>query len=142
MGETHFYILYLSAIISHKEPQQDAPRLRPSTEEERQSAKSHYPTYYKTMVRQFDQHTGEEMTPAYDVPQNPSIIYQPPGVPLENVLPQSAGFISKFSRMNPQGAKELRDHVYAPQPVAPKVPAPWETGPWDSPTFTHVSQPA
>ena len=90
------------------------------------------------MVRQYDQQTGEELTPAYEVPRSPSIIYQPPGVPVDGV-PHSAGFIAKFSRMNPQGAKELRDHVYAPRPVAPKVPAPWETGPWDSPPITYVS---
>ena len=125
---------------SDKLVKQDAKRLRPPTEEDPSTAKSHFPTYYKTMERQFDQHTGEELTPAYDVPRSPSIIYQPPGVPVDGMMPQSAGFISKFSRMNPHGAKELRNYVYGPRPAVPPVPAPWESGPRESPTVTQVSE--
>lgn len=69
----------------------------------------HYPNWTRSIVPQFDQHTGEEISPFYFVPTNPSLINTPPGVP-DTVV--SARFYDSYSRMVPLVANQNRDHVY------------------------------
>ncbi|KAI1781003.1 hypothetical protein F4818DRAFT_451257 [Hypoxylon cercidicola] len=68
----------------------------------------HYPHYLTHRVRQYDIRTGEEISPLYDVPIDPSIIYTPPGVNEDAPAPQV--FRDKYSRMAPLAARDVRDH--------------------------------
>ena len=56
-----------------------------------------------------DQETGEELTPEYDVPLNPSIIYTPPGT-----VPHfwSSAFQERYNRMVPLIAQKHRNVLY------------------------------
>ncbi|KAL7624025.1 hypothetical protein AAE478_005582 [Parahypoxylon ruwenzoriense] len=85
-------------------------RHRPPTPEYPTLRKEHYPYYYVTARSQVDENTGEKISPYYDVPTNPSIIYSPPGVP-EKIY-GSANFQGKYSRMAPLDAKALLDQRY------------------------------
>ncbi|RYP09381.1 hypothetical protein DL764_001322 [Monosporascus ibericus] len=95
----------------------ETERRRPPTPEEPRPAKDRCPYwYYRDAIRQWDKYTGQELTPYYLVPTNPSIIYTPPGIPVSE-LPPSAGFIAKFSRMDPIAARKMRDHIYCKHPT-------------------------
>ncbi|KAI0095592.1 hypothetical protein F4814DRAFT_179582 [Daldinia grandis] len=74
------------------------------------SAKDHYPHYLEDAKAQRDYYTGEEFSPLYQVPQSPSLIYTPPGVPDISYAPTA--FLAQYDRMAPLHAKKLRDHVY------------------------------
>ncbi|RYP35763.1 hypothetical protein DL768_010968 [Monosporascus sp. mg162] len=97
--------------------EEETERRRPPTPEEPRPPKDRRPYwYYRDAIRQWDKYTGQELTPYYLVPTNPSIIYTPPGIPVSE-LPPSAGFITKFSRMDPIAAREMRDHIYGKHPT-------------------------
>ncbi len=74
----------------------------------------HFPSYLRKSIRQEDAITGAYISPHYLPPTSPSLVFTPPGVPIDT-LPYSAGFISKFSRMDPLAAKEMREHWYRGQ---------------------------
>ncbi|XXG97187.1 hypothetical protein Hte_003482 [Hypoxylon texense] len=66
----------------------------------------HFPYYLTNPVRQFDAKTGEEISPLYDVPTDPSIIYTPPGV--DEGAHITKEFRDKYCRMAPLAAEGLR----------------------------------
>ncbi|KAI1210293.1 uncharacterized protein F4807DRAFT_459670 [Annulohypoxylon truncatum] len=58
-----------------------------------------YPTYIYDAKSQFDQNNGEPVTPEYNVPTSPSIVYTPPGIP---EMPfKTNTFLELYSRMHP-----------------------------------------
>ncbi|KAI0385361.1 hypothetical protein F5Y04DRAFT_291990 [Hypomontagnella monticulosa] len=67
------------------------------------------PQYVQNHLPQIDQETGEELTPEYDVPLNPSIIYTPPGT-----VPHfwSSAFQERYNRMVPLIAQKHRNVLY------------------------------
>ncbi|RYP23281.1 hypothetical protein DL765_001190 [Monosporascus sp. GIB2] len=97
--------------------EEETERRRQPTPKEPRPPKDRCPYwYYRDAIRQWDKYTGQELTPYYLVPTNPSIIYTPPGIQATE-LPPSAGFITKYSRMDPIAAKEMRDYVYCKHPT-------------------------
>lgn len=66
--------------------------------------------YYRSAVPQFDEISGDSLSPYYKVPSSPSIIYTPPGIP-NNVVPP-VNFQVQYSRMNPVAALKLRELRY------------------------------
>ncbi|KAI1083956.1 hypothetical protein F5B20DRAFT_594508 [Whalleya microplaca] len=96
-------------------------RRRPPTPEYPATPKDHFPTYYTKAETQYDQISGEEMSPYYIVPSSPSIIYTPPG--LDPKIFPSAAFQEKYSRMLPLVARDLRNKQYG-HPAVPASPTP------------------
>ncbi|KAI1471046.1 uncharacterized protein F4812DRAFT_467251 [Daldinia caldariorum] len=84
-----------------------AQRMRP---EGPAPVKDHFPQYLQDMKLQRDYQTGEELSPLYNVPDDPSLIFTPPGLPDRQYAP--AKFLTQYDRMAPMEAKNLRDHVY------------------------------
>ncbi|OTB13465.1 hypothetical protein K445DRAFT_165006 [Daldinia sp. EC12] len=72
--------------------------------------KDHYPYYLEDAKPQKDHKTGEEFSPLYHVPEDPSLIFTPPGVPNSSYAPTA--FLAQYDRMAPLEAKKLRDHLY------------------------------
>ena len=72
--------------------------------------KDHYPYYLDDAKPQRDHKTGEEFSPLYHVPEDPSLIFTPPGVPNSSYAPTA--FLAQYDRMAPMEAKKLRDHLY------------------------------
>ncbi|KAI1800737.1 hypothetical protein F4811DRAFT_495385 [Daldinia bambusicola] len=85
----------------------DTQRMRP---EGPAPVKDHFPYYLEDMKPQRDYQTGEEFSPLYNVPDDPSLIFTPPGVPDRSYAPPK--FLTQYDRMAPMEAKKLRDHVY------------------------------
>ncbi|OTB03385.1 hypothetical protein M426DRAFT_12536 [Hypoxylon sp. CI-4A] len=88
---------------------EDAARTRPLAPTA-SSYVSHYPHYLKSAKSQVDQYTGEEISPWYNVPHTPSIVFTPPGVPDNSYAPVS--FLEKYTHMAPDEAKQHRNHIY------------------------------
>ncbi|KAI1388892.1 uncharacterized protein F4822DRAFT_429508 [Hypoxylon trugodes] len=81
--------------------------------------KDHYPAYLKGAQSQVDKNTGEEFSPFYNVPQNPSLIWSPPGVADDAYAP--ATFLRGYNLMLPLDGKKRLDRVYGRQ--SSSVPA-------------------
>lgn len=73
--------------------------------------RDHYPYYLADRVRQYDELTGEEISPLYAVPTQPSLIYTPPGVDEHAVVRQN--FRDKYVRMVPEVAQEVQEYLAA-----------------------------
>ncbi|KAI1506499.1 hypothetical protein F5X99DRAFT_423135 [Biscogniauxia marginata] len=85
-------------------------RQRPPTPEVPRTPKDHYPYYYNDYEAQSDEDDGEPLTPVYQVPTSPSIIYTPPGVdPIDFQPPE---FQAQYTRMAPLAVWELRRHQF------------------------------
>ncbi|KAI5863475.1 hypothetical protein GGS23DRAFT_621132 [Durotheca rogersii] len=87
-----------------------ATRLRPPTPPAPAPSEAHFPKYYAGAAAQVDGSTGEQISPCYPVPSNPSIIYDPPAPPEQAYL--SGSFHDKFSRMAPLDARTFREKHY------------------------------
>ncbi|CAJ2511613.1 Uu.00g072380.m01.CDS01 [Anthostomella pinea] len=98
----------------------DKERQRPPTPLVPATPKDHFPHYYNGAVDQVDEDSGEILSPAYDVPSSPSIIYTPPGV-ATNLFP-SATFQASYTRMAPLAAREFRRAQYGGPDCKNKAP--------------------
>ncbi|KAI1418270.1 hypothetical protein F5Y13DRAFT_199340 [Hypoxylon sp. FL1857] len=95
----------------------DAVRTRPE-EPTAPAHTSHRPEYLDKSQTQIDEITGEVISPSYDVPVSPSMIWTPPGVEEGAYAPET--FFARYSRMAPRNAAEHITHYYGrPEYAAP-----------------------
>ncbi|KAI1769645.1 hypothetical protein GGR53DRAFT_524763 [Hypoxylon sp. FL1150] len=83
-----------------------ATRVRP--EGTRDPLGDHYPYYLTHRVKQYDLVTGEEISPLYAVPTDPSLIYTPPGVDERVRVHQD--FRDMYGRMAPDAVQGVREY--------------------------------
>ncbi|KAI1817077.1 hypothetical protein GGS20DRAFT_97881 [Poronia punctata] len=96
-------------------------RMRPPTPKDdtvpsqKQRRRAHTVNSHFEFQRDFE--TGEELTPAYEIPSSPSIIFTPPG--LEVVGPMPGDFRRRYSRMVPLVERDYRNHLYGARIMLP-----------------------
>ncbi|CAK7217654.1 hypothetical protein SEUCBS140593_003282 [Sporothrix eucalyptigena] len=141
----------LDGVDSLRRPMSEAPSLRPVTPQDKILDVSKDTTHHNNVApychrRQFDIHTGEELSPAYRVEQGPSssTLWTPPGVTPERaglylLLLQEgqgeqqqpvrgSGMPALFQRMAPIDCQELRTRLYGgPQREDPVTLSPSST---------------
>jgi hypothetical protein len=66
---------------------------------------------------QYDILDGDEISPLYDVPSCPSIIYSPPGIDSNSY--QDPWFLERYKRMLPLMDRQLRAEIYG----VPAIPS-------------------
>ncbi|KAI1322955.1 hypothetical protein F5Y16DRAFT_22811 [Xylariaceae sp. FL0255] len=88
-------------------------RMRPTESSQGPKRTEHVrvPDMNRKVEFQIDIQSGDTITPAYDVPNSPSIIYTPPGVDLSNFEARPE-LRDKFRRMAPNVEREFRSAVY------------------------------
>ncbi|KAI1825381.1 hypothetical protein F4861DRAFT_198198 [Xylaria intraflava] len=103
----------------HKKETSSYRRMRPPTPEAPMPPQFRGRKSRGPYEHQWDIYTGEVLTPSYNVPSSPSIVYTPPGVEFDGF--SSPGFHTQYRRMAPLLEREFRQRLYGGMGEFPKL---------------------